>query len=77
MSGDFFGQTSRFHGNKKWPPNDNMYIGHLEKNNTLEIKQTWTCGLDCCVLLDSLYNLYTKLFLFLIFVFYIELFFST
>ena len=38
------------------------FIAHLEKNNTLEVKWPWPCGLDCFVLLNILYNLY-KLFL--------------
>ena len=50
----------RFHGNKQNGRQMIEFIAHLEKNNTLEVKQTWPCGLECCVLLDSFYKICIK-----------------
>ena len=57
----FFLPDPPFHGNKENGHQMIEFIAYLEKNNTLEVKLTWPCGLDCCVLLDILYNLYKNI----------------
>ena len=56
LLGIYLARPPRFHGNKDNGRQMIEFIALLEKNKTLEVKWTWPCGLDYCVL-DILYNL--------------------